>query len=295
MQAPTLREVGEKLFLDNLDTIERALRFASTRASLRDAEGEDFGSYAKIRLIENDYRILREFEDRCNFARYISIVIHRFLLDYRIHLWGKWHPSAAAKRLGPVAIELETILHRDGRTLQEAFPMCRELDPTITPEAVEILASKLPRRIPRPRPVEIETVVGELHVTADRVYDDMLEAERATLSNSAATAVRAALDGFPDDDRLVLRLHYGGGLTIAQIARVMRVDQKPVYRRVKRCLRELRQRLEASGINWAAVEEILAGRSSDLDFGLEMETRLARPSFSIDRADETEESRVDST
>jgi len=291
----TEREKGERLFLEQLGTIERVIRFASSRAGLRDADAEDFSSYAKVRLIENDYAILRKFEERCGFTKFISIVVHRISLDYRIHLWGKWHTSAEAKRLGPVAVELETILLRDGRTLPEALPLCQRLDPTLTLQTIEDLAAKLPKRTPRTRPVEIDAVDRELSIPADSVQQPMFAAKRTTLSRSTGALVRSALDELPEDDRLLLRLRFGGDLNVAQIARVMKMEQKPLYRRIKRCLRELRRRLEASGITSDVAEEIMTGQSSDLDFGFGEESRPARPSFSTSRVGEAEEDCVDSS
>ena len=67
----------------------------------------------KLRLVENDYAVLRAYEARSKFETFISIVVQRMALDFRIHMWGKWHASAEAKRLGPLAIRLEELLLRN--------------------------------------------------------------------------------------------------------------------------------------------------------------------------------------
>jgi RNA polymerase sigma factor for flagellar operon FliA len=265
----TSREEAEDLFLDHLRSIEQVIRFVSDRASQRDAEAEDFASYVKLRLIDNDYAILRKFEGRCSLSRFISIVINRFLLDYRIHSWGKWHASAEAKHLGPVAVEFEKLVSRDGRTIAEALAVCQSLDPSVTARTLEDIAARLPKRLSRARPVDIDYVDHELHVPADSIYEDALDTERAALSKNASDVVRAVLDDFPQDDQVFLRLHFGAEMTIAEVARAMGTQQKPLYRRLKRCLREFRRRLEASGITAEGVEEILSCRTSDLDFGLQ--------------------------
>ena len=40
--------------------------------------------------------------------------------EARIAEWGKWRPSAVAKRLGPTAVLLDRLLTRDGRPFDDA-------------------------------------------------------------------------------------------------------------------------------------------------------------------------------
>ena len=280
MQAPSSRESGEKLFLDHLETIEKVIRFVAANASLRDADAEDFASHVKLLLIENDYSILRQFKGPVGFTKFISIVIHRMLLDERVRLWGKWHPSSEARRGGPVAIALEKVLHRDGRTVAEALPICKRHDDSITVEDLEKIAARLPKRTLRPRPVPIESVDDELRIAAESVSQPTLNAERAKIAKGTSSAFREAFRQLSNDDQLLLRLHFGADLSLAEAARVMHIPQKPLYRRVKRCLRELRRRLEGSGITAAAIKEMLES-SSELDLGIQSdngESEQPRPS-----------------
>src|SRR5579872_3437548 len=160
----------EKVFLENLQVIREIIAHCSRRFSPQD--GEDFSQTVMVRLMEEDYRILREFRGRSSLRTYLAIAIKRMLLDYQNHLWGKWHPSAEAKRLGPVAMLLERLLYRDRFSFDEA---CREIqgkNPNLTREMLEALAAKLPPRIPR-------RFVGEeqLDAEADREMrpDERLE------------------------------------------------------------------------------------------------------------------------
>lgn len=278
----TLRAEGEKLFLEHLKVIEQVIRFVSTKASLLDAEAEDFSSYAKIRLIEDDYATLRKFKGHCSIATYLSIVISRMLMDYRIQLWGKWHSSAEAKRLGQVAVTLETILHRDGRSIEEALPYCQRLDASVTLPRLQDLAARLPQRRHKVRTVGIDVVAPhELSVSSDSVIENTIESDRAVLSRRASDIVRETMAAFSREDRLLLRLQFGAEMSIAQAARAMGTDQKPLYRRSRRCLKVLRRRLEESGITGTVAEEILSGSFSDLDFGLYEESHPACPSLSV--------------
>src|SRR5258705_10650787 len=101
--------------------IERAVAFACRRNRLDPNDAEEFAAIVNLKLVENDCAILRAYEARSGFATFISVVVQRMALDYRIHVWGKWHTTVGAKRLGPLAVELERLLHRDGRTLDDAL------------------------------------------------------------------------------------------------------------------------------------------------------------------------------
>ena len=101
------------------------ISFVSSRHHLPGSEADDFGSHVKLKLIEDDYAILRKFEGRSNLRTYLTVVIQRLFLDYRIKAWGKWRPSAEAKRSGPVAILLERLTQRDGYGLEEAVELMK--------------------------------------------------------------------------------------------------------------------------------------------------------------------------
>src|SRR5438874_7414588 len=140
----------------NLDLIERVIRFTARRQRLDESESEEFASIVKLKLVENDYAIIRKFEGRSHLATFVTIVVQRMLLDYRIHHWGKWHASAEAKRVGGPAVELEQLLHRDGRSLDEALAILRRNDESLTIESLRAIASRFPARKPRRRTVDVE-------------------------------------------------------------------------------------------------------------------------------------------
>ena len=78
------------------------------RHRLRGADAEDFASCVKLRLIENDYEILGGSRARSTLKTYLTAVIQRLYLDYQVQRFGKWRPSALARKLGPVCLRLES-------------------------------------------------------------------------------------------------------------------------------------------------------------------------------------------
>src|SRR5258706_111345 len=137
----------EQLFLSELALIERVIAWVCARRCLRGADAEDFGSAVKLRLIEGDYEILGRFEGRSSLKTYLAAVIQRLYLDYQTQRFGKWRPSAEARRLGPVALRLESLLYPDGLTFEEACGVLQtDFGVTESREALYELSQKLPLR-----------------------------------------------------------------------------------------------------------------------------------------------------
>ena len=264
---PDHGENPEKLFLQQLETIERAIRYACRRGSLRDEDAEDFASWVKLKLIEKDYAVIRKHDRQASFAAFISVVVQRMLLDYRIAQWGKWHASAEAKRMGEPALTIEAMLYRDGRTIDEALPALIRRWPEITRENVEAITRRLPCRAVKMRTVGLDAASGT-HAAFTALDDDpVFESDRRAMARRIATIVRETMKDLDTHDRLIFRLRYEGDMSVAEVSRVLHIEQKPLYRRLQRALALLRSRLEAAGVSSTEVEEILSRRSTYLDFG----------------------------
>lgn len=259
----------------NLGLLERAVAFVCRRHRLDPDDAEEFAAIVNLRLVDNDYAVLRAYEERSSFATFLSIVVQRMALDYRVHTWGKWHTSAEAKRLGALAVELERLLHRDGRSLDEALVILAPAHAGLTRDALAELAARLPERKPRVR----EVALGEFDVRADiPPADERLLADDRRRSGERLSALMSSLiAGMPEDDRLILQLRFEGGLAVSQIARALQLEQKPLYRKIERAMRALREELERAGVAPAEALDLIGRDEPVLDFALGNRNR--RPSI----------------
>lgn len=271
---------AEELLTSNLAVIDRAVGFASRRYRLERNHAEEFASIVKLKLVEDDYAVLRAYEGRSSFATFISIVVQRMALDYQISAWGKWHVSAEAKRLGPVAIALEQLLHRDGRTLDEAVTILAPQHDGVTRESLVSLAARLPERAARRRDVDLEEAASVAVTRPVEVEERLFARDRRRESERVSSLMSALIARLPDDDRLILQLRFEGGMTVAQIARVLAIDQKLTYRRIDRCMRDIRKELAASGIDADDVLDLI-GRDEEL-LRFDLGNRDPRPSIGSD-------------
>jgi RNA polymerase sigma factor (sigma-70 family) len=277
-QVPFAR-TGEDLFLSQLAVIERVISFVSSRHHLPGAEADDFGSHVKLKLIEDDYAVLRKFEGRSSLRTYLTIVVQRLFLDYRISAWGKWRPSAEAKRAGEVAVLLERLTYRDGYAFEEACELMETNHQVTVPRAeLEVLAGRLPHRVRRR--FESEEALAHVPAMQAPVDDGIAERERALTAARVASALAATMSGLEAQDRLILSLRFVDGRTVVEMARLLRLDQKALYRRLERLLKRLRDALHAQGIATADVMEMLESPAVSIEWrGDTEETPKGRPSM----------------
>ena len=262
------------LLEQNLELIERVIRFISRRQRLDESELEEFASIVKLRLVENDYAIIRKFQGRSSLSTFFTIVVRNMLYDYRIHQWGKWHASAEAKRLGDLAIDLEQLLHRDGRTIDEALPVLRARYPDASRESLQNMAERLPERRARRRMVDLAEAEGV--AMDDATEEKALATERQSASKRLSRAMCDAIGRLPENDRLLLQLRFESRMTVAQISRAMQIEQKLLYRRMDKLMRDLRVELERAGIDPREAADLIGREGAELDFALG--TPILRPS-----------------
>lgn len=257
-----------ELFEANLLTIERVIAIVSRRARLFGVDAEDFASDVKLALIEDDCAILASYEGRSSLDTFLTVVIQRLLADARTRAKGRWHASTEAQRLGPAAVQLETLVRRDGRSLDEALQHMRVDHPNVTREELQAMLDRLPERTGRPRAVDLDTV-GHAIAAGDSADVRAIAGETARASNAAGRAVREMLTALPAEDRLLIRLRFGSEMSVADISRMTRLPQRPLYRRLESLLSRMRGALAKAGIDGAAAEN-LVGRDDGvaLDFGL---------------------------
>jgi len=242
------RAPADTLLASALPTIDRVVGFVAARHHLRPADAADFKSQVTMQLVENDCAILRKFEGRSSLRTYLSVVVQRLFLDYSVAKWGKWRPSAEAKRAGEVGIMLERLLVRDGYTVDEAYEvLVTNHRMKIDRREVERIAGRLPARAKR----QFESDVALVDRADDAPGADALtEHNDRTASAQRVTAVWKRLSAALDpQDRLILALLYVDGRTVAQIASALNLDQKPLYRRKDQLHAYLLEGFEAEGIS----------------------------------------------
>jgi RNA polymerase sigma factor (sigma-70 family) len=249
---------AEALFLSRQDFIKDVVRRVARRWRLSREDAADFESDVQLKLLEDDYAVLRKFAGRSRLETYLTTVIHRVFFDSWNRRCGKWRPSAEALRLGPLAVELERLVLREGKSLDEAtaFLSAAGNDP-VTREDLSRLLAQLPVRVRR-KPEDGRDPDG-LESPDPNPEESVASQERRFTAKTLQELLTAALARLADEDRLLMKLLHVDGLTIAGITRVLGVEQRPMYRAVERCHREMRRFLEEKGVLPATLERVIDG------------------------------------
>ena len=259
----------EDLFVTSLPLIERLSRFFCRESRLSPEDVEDFIASVRVHLLDNDYAVLRQFEGRCTLPTFLALVIQRLLFDYRVQQWGRFRPSTAAQRLGPAAIRLELLLRRDGLPVAEAVALLESRGEGMSLAEAQRIAAELPQRRMRAVTVDVDSArTAELAIDAATVEEAAAATERRAVSATVAAVMREAMETLPEEDRAILRLHFVGGLSVADISRALGLVQRQTYRRIHRIYDGLRRRLREAGVRDAEVTELLGRADVDLEFGL---------------------------
>jgi RNA polymerase sigma factor for flagellar operon FliA len=229
-----------------------ALRLCG-RKGVHGQDAEDFASWVQLRLLENDGAILGKFRGESSERTFLAAVVANLFRDHCNRERGKWRPSAAARRGGAVAVELESLLHRDGLSLAAARAQLRSCGfADLSPPEAGRLAATFPHRVRR-RPID-RRPLDDLPASAS-ADDALWNREREHDAHRARALLEGALARLPELDRTIVALRYLEGLTVAEISRALGLEQKPLYRRCEQALARLRADLEDAGLTLEALRE----------------------------------------
>jgi len=138
-------------------------------------------------------------------------------------------------------------LWRDGHSFDEACELLAN-NSQVAPDRrnLERIANSLPAR-PRRR---FESDASLADRAADTPGADVLveRGDRDRLAKRVSVVLKRLIADAEPQERLILVLRFVDGRSVAEIASMLRLDQKRLYRQLDRLLRDLRDGLQAEGI-----------------------------------------------
>lgn len=256
---------AEETFLQHIGTIERICAHVCRRSHVDADAVAEFTQEVMLRLVEDNYSIVRKFEGRSTFPTYLTTVIQRLHHQYRDEQWGKWRPSAEARRLGDKAMTLERLVTRDGLTFAEAVQiLTTPLGSLFTVAELESIYLRLPLRSPRPKIVS-DGNVPEAAADAD-ASERVVARDREQTARSTAAAVDRIVETFDAQDRLILRMRFWEACKVPEIARRLQIEQKKIYKRLDKLFAAMRSALEKAGIERRDIDMLVSGGDQEIRF-----------------------------
>ncbi|MEM7584119.1 MAG: sigma-70 family RNA polymerase sigma factor [Acidobacteriota bacterium] len=256
----------KRIFKDHRQLIERVAMSAARRAGFGNEDSEDFHSRVTLKLIENDYAVLRKHRGESSVATYLTVVINNQLRDFCNHKFGKFRHTATARRLGPTALALERLIARDRHSVDAAIEILKRQNNIEESEAqLRALADQLPEPKPPRRFLGEEKLEQVEHAhSASDTERGVVDRERTQTMERLDEVLNLALKTLSAQDLLILKMHYRDGLPLSIIATTLGLEQRPLYSRRAKCLASLKQALQAEGLTWDEVREILGWAGADL-------------------------------
>lgn len=255
-QAPGVVSAEEN-FLEALPVIDDVTAQVCRRHRLNATEADDFRSDVRLHFIERNYEVLRKFEGRCALSTYVNVVVQRVFLDWRNRLWGRWRPSTDARRLGPTAILIERLVVRDGWPLEQALEMVRVNHQIEIDDTIRAFCNTFAARTPGRRLVS-EDDAADVASPGPLADDNLVSAERDFLARRVQAALDRARQGLPPLDRLILKMRFDDRAAVADIARALHLEQRPLYRTLERLLKTVGEAMTAEGISRADIEALFS-------------------------------------
>jgi len=245
----------QRLLIDHLDLIDQIVRTTGRRRHLSVAEREDFASFVSLRLIDDDYAILRKFQNRSSLWTYLAAVIERLSLDFCAEKWGRWRPSAMAERLGPAAVALERLVTRDSHTVEEAFALLRAHHGVNLSDAeLRKMWAQLPARVRTSEVGEEAAAAVPSGESSDAGIDD---AERRDSVARLQAVLQAAFEAIPAQDRVMIALRFDEGLSMVEIAKLLNSSVPTLHRKLDKGIKHLRLSLTQSGFDPREVQNLI--------------------------------------
>ena len=245
----------ERTFLSALAMIDRIIALQTRRHALDPADADEYAAWAKARIIDSEYAVLRKFGGRSSLQTYLTAVLVNLFRDYRNMCWGRWRPSAAAKRFGPIAIRLEELLYREAHPLREAGEILRSSGVQLSDAELAALAARIPSR-----PVARELSIQDSDNVVATIPDPSTQQpETDPEHESLGITLRSLLHDLTPEDALIVKMRFWNGMSVADIARSLHLTQKPLYRRIEAIQGKMRTALKARGVDQEIASEFLSG------------------------------------
>lgn len=251
------------LLSEALEILEDLLARLARKKRLDPDEADDVSSEIRLKFVENDYAVLRSLKEPRALRSVLALFVMSRWRDHVVAELGRWRPSAAAERSGELAVELERLIHREGLSPHEAFEQVRTRGLTDASDLdLARLMAELPDRAPmRPEQVPLDAVA---EIPGSATPEDLLEAKEVHLEwEEVRTMLRNAQHALSAEEQVVIRMLFWDKMTIADVARALGLDQKPLYRQRDGLKARIERTLVDGGLSAEVVHRLVGNLPPD--------------------------------
>lgn len=251
-------EEARNLFVSNIGITEKIVRKYCYKHNLTEDMADEYCSHVYEKLIENDYKKIREFKGKSSYKTYLTVVITRILID-KIRSGGRWTPSQKALKMGKTAMMLEELVFRNNYSFDQAYnTLITTHNNSISREkAYEIVTELQRKRVISARPKETELVdnISDEKVSfPDNEVENKETLNKKTLLNNIIQEIRMALS---NEERLLLKMHFEDGIKVSVIARVLKKERRYIDSKMSSILHKFKQDILSRDIDLNDIKDII--------------------------------------
>jgi DNA-directed RNA polymerase specialized sigma24 family protein len=241
--------------------IRETVKYLCIRHGVTDTYADDIQQETLKLLIENNYERMKKLVGKSNF--YISASIRNLFIDimrFRKKEQGepvRFHNSEEAKRLGDMAIKLETLLYRDRFSYPEACGILTSHFTSLTESEVYDLYLKLPIRKTVMRREE-NPDTDELPSPSLMPDEILIDKEMHDLKSKMESVIQEIKKTLSGDDILLLKMHYEDDMKLSVIAAALHTERRLIEKRLRIIINRFKNGIIARGIDVKDAVEMIA-------------------------------------
>ncbi len=212
-------------------------------------------------LKKNDFRILRDFQEKCKLTTYLCAIISRQAIDMIRRKLGRSREKERAKLLGEAGLLVYERIFKDKYSPAEVLDELNSTKHSCTLEELEEIVKKIkgPNKIEN---TENDSIIRTGKVTVKEevvVVDNKSDPQQITMDNMQREKTREVINDIlhqlSGEERLILRMRYPAGegeepKPVQFIADTLSISQKAVYKRITRIMKKCKQRANERGVSF---------------------------------------------
>ncbi|MGK5092477.1 sigma-70 family RNA polymerase sigma factor [Deltaproteobacteria bacterium TL4] len=240
----------------HFNDIEKVIKNIASRHHMNQEEVEEFTSEVHVKLVENDYAIIRSFNGKSAFKTYLFTIFGRFFVDFLRSRKGRWRPSRESLKIGPVAVKLEELVYKERHSYEEAYRiLIINYQFQINIADFQKLVSTLKRTPPIRGEEQASVAVSVDDADPEFVFThSQFQSKMEKLYHLMGIMVQ---DIEKEEERFILKMRFESGYSITQIALLLGKNRSHINFLLNALLKRFRTEILSSGITLEDAKEVL--------------------------------------
>lgn len=235
--------IMKKYFNDNIETIYSTINFFCRNKQIIGEDKKDFSSQILIKVIDNDYKVLRSYNKKSKLTTYLLTVISNYYIDLKRKEIKRWRPSKKSKNKGPIAVKLDELINKKNYTLEEAHDtLTINHNYNVTLDELSKIASEFKNSTRQIRKVS-DTHLTTLTDNNPHTEEAIIKTEDQKTVNDMIRVSVKIRENLPGEAKLILKMRFFDDYSISQIGRMLNIKRHAVDKILKDSLKEIKDSL----------------------------------------------------